>query len=63
MTSVIRKSGHSVSAERKASRGFVKAVAKKPAELKISSSVDAIAGSSSTTKILVLFFSGIHLPV
>jgi hypothetical protein len=41
----------------------VKAVAEKPADLKINSRVDAIACSSTTTKILGLFFTGRYITV
>ena len=59
MTSEIRKSGQCASAARNASIGSVNAVAD---ESKIILRVEAIAGSSSTTKILGLWFVGIHRP-
>jgi hypothetical protein len=62
-TSEIRKSGHWASADRNASIGSVKAVAEKPEEFKINASVEAMVGSSSTTKILGLRFTGIHIPL
>jgi hypothetical protein len=41
----------------------VKAVAENPDEFKINARVDAIVGSSSTTKILGLLFVGIGNPI